>query len=153
MRRFYFWILMVIVCHVACENATKNSNAEKTGVSKPNVQDTTESYAMNIKGDSVSYLDCAAEDEILGLANIAFGYLDSMISRRYIRVLVPYSKTYYYVEGMKRYGLAYELLNLFETELNRQLHFNPPRVRIIFIPVSREQILPLLTSGHADMIA
>ena len=95
MRRFYFWIfLIVIVCHVACENATKNSNAEKTGVSKPNVQDTTESYAVNIKGDSVSYLHWASEDEILGLANIAFGDLDSMIARRYIRVLVPYSKTY-----------------------------------------------------------
>jgi len=150
MRRFYFWIfLMVIVYHVACEN----SSTEKAGVSKPNVQDTTESYAMNIKGDSVSYLHWAAEDEILGLANTAFGDLDSMIARRYIRVLVPYSKTYYYVEGMKRYGLAYELLNLFEKELNRQLNFNPAKVRIIFIPVSREHILPLLTGGHADMIA
>jgi membrane-bound lytic murein transglycosylase MltF len=155
MRRFiYFWFfLLVIVCHVACENATKNSNPEKAGVSKPNGQDSSESYAMNIKGDSVSYLHWASEDEILGLANTAFGDLDSMIARRYIRVLVPYSKTYYYVEGMKRYGLAYELLNLFEKDLNKQLHFNPPRVRIIFIPVSREHILPLLTSGHADMIA
>jgi membrane-bound lytic murein transglycosylase MltF len=54
---------------------------------------------------------------------------------------------------MKRYGLGYELLNLFEKDLNRQLNFNPARVRVIFIPVSREHILPLLTSGHADMIA
>ena len=76
-----------------------------------------------------------------------------MIARRYIRVLVPYSKTYYYVEGMKRYGLAYELLNLFEKDLNRQLKFNPAKVRVIFIPVSREHIMPLLEDGHADMIA
>ena len=115
--------------------------------------DTAGSYSFNISGDSISYLQWAAEDEILGLANTAFGDLDSMIARRYIRVLVPYSKTYYYVEGMKRYGLAYELLNLFEKDLNRQLNFNPPRVRVIFIPVSREHILPLLTGGHADMIA
>ena len=150
MRRFYFWIfLMVIVYHVACKNATTSSNPEKAGVNN----DSVDSYSLNVSGDSVSYLNWAAEDEILGLANTAFGDLDSMIARRYIRVLVPYSKTYYYVEGMKRYGLAYELLNLFEKELNRQLHFNPPKVRIIFIPVSREHILPLLTSGHADMIA
>ena len=57
------------------------------------------------------------------------------------------------MEGMKTYGLAYDLLNLFEKELNRQLKFNPAKVRVIFIPVSREQIVPLLTSGHADMIA
>jgi len=140
---------MANVYHVACKNATTSSNPEKAGVNK----DSADSYSLNVSGDSVSYLNWAAEDEILGLANTAFGDLDSMIARRYIRVLVPYSKTYYYVEGMKRYGLAYELLNLFEKELNRQLDFNPSKVRVIFIPVSREHILPLLTSGHADMIA
>ena len=115
--------------------------------------DTAGSYASISRGDSISYHHWAAEDEILGLANTAFGDLDSMIARRYIRVLVPYSKTYYYVEGMKRYGLAYDLLNLFEKDLNRQLKFNPAKVRVIFIPVSREHIIPLLTGGYADMIA
>src|SRR5579864_9324301 len=66
---------------------------------------------------------------------------------------VPYSKTYYYVEGMKRYGLAFELVNLFEQELNKQLKYYPPKIRVIFIPVSRKHILPLLMGGHADMIA
>ncbi|RZL08784.1 MAG: transporter substrate-binding domain-containing protein, partial [Pedobacter sp.] len=79
--------------------------------------------------------------------------LDSIIARRYIRVLVPYSKTYYYTEGMKRYGLAYDLLNLFEKDLNKQLNLKPSTVRVIFIPVSREHIIPLLNSGRADMIA
>ena len=87
------------------------------------------------------------------MENTAFGDLDSIIARKYIRVLVPYSKTYYYVEGMKRYGLAFELVNLFEKELNKQLKYYPPKIRVIFIPVSRKHILPLLTGGHADMIA
>src|SRR5688572_31809500 len=145
--------LMVTVYHFACRNATKRSNSDKNVVDTTEVQDTSNSYAINIKGDSVSYSPQHAENEILGMASIAFGDLDSMIARRYIRVLVPYSKTYYYVEGMKRYGLAYELLNLFEKELNKQLNFDPPQVRVIFIPVDRVQILPLLTSGYADMIA
>jgi membrane-bound lytic murein transglycosylase MltF len=153
---YLFTFLIVIVCHLSCENATNGSDLERAGINRPGIQVTTdsvESYAVNVKGDSVSYFHWAAEDEILGLANTAFGDLDSMIARRYIRVLVPYSKTYYYVEGMKRYGLAYELLNLFEKALNRQLNFNPPRVRVIFIPVSREHILSLLTAGYGDMIA
>ena len=145
--------LMVIILPFACDNATSNSNPEKAGVNNSDVQGNTDSSEINIKGDSVSYLHWAAEDEILGLANTAFGDLDSIIARRYIRVLVPYSKTYYYVEGMKRYGLAYETLDLFEKDLNRQLNFNPPRVRVIFIPVSREHIMPLLKDGYADMIA
>jgi membrane-bound lytic murein transglycosylase MltF len=156
-RLIYFWFfLMVVVCHVACDSATKRPGPEKAAANIPDTQvnpDTTGSYSINIRGDSISYLHWASEDEILGLANVAFGDLDSMVARRYIRVLVPYSKTYYYVEGMKRYGLAYDLLNLFEKDLNRQLNFNPPKVRIIFIPVSREHIQPLLTAGYADMIA
>lgn len=156
-RSSYFHILfLAIVLFYACGSSTQQSDTDSANVNKSVTQvndDTTEPYAINVRGDSVSYLHWAAEDEILGLANVAFGDLDSMIARRYIRVLVPYSKTYYYVEGMKRFGLAYELLDLFEKDLNRQLKFNPPKVRIIFIPVSREHILPLLRDGYADMIA
>ena len=148
-----FFVLVIFLA--ACGSATDSSNADTGSVKKTNEQSNSDTggYTINISGDSVSYLHWAADDEILGLKNVAFGDLDSMIARRYIRVLVPYSKTYYYVEGMKRYGLAYELLDLFEKDLNRQLNFNPSKVRIIFIPVSREHILPLLREGYADMIA
>lgn len=148
-----FWLISF--CQFACWNSNNKSNSDQATTDTaqiPDKDDSTGTY-VNVKGDSVSYLHWAAHDEILGLANTAFGDLDSMIARRYIRVLVPYSKTYYYIEGMKRYGLAYDLLNLFEKDLNKQLKLNPSTVRVIFIPVSREHILPLLTGGHADMIA
>ena len=152
--------LFVILFHVGCKNANNKSKLEtaagnKAGatVNTDTVEPTEESYVVNVRGDSVPYFHWAADDEIIGLTETAFGDLDSMVSRRYIRVLVPYSKTYYYVEGMKRYGLAYDLLNLFEQHLNKQLNFNPAKVRVIFIPVSREFMVPLLKDGHADMIA
>jgi membrane-bound lytic murein transglycosylase MltF len=158
MRRFgsFHILLILFTCLSACQSAATKTNSKKSGTGSVQIsenEDSMDSYTINIRGDSVSYLSWAADNEILGLENTAFGDLDSMIKRRYIRVLVPYSKTYYYVEGMKRYGLAYDLLNLFEQDLNRQLKFNPSTVRVIFIPVSREHILSLLTSGYADMIA
>ena len=158
MRHLIHFILFLLAAagSFSCKRETKKSNPETPVVAKPNAQsntDSVESYTLNISGDSVPYYHWAADDEILGLAKTAFGDLDSMIARGYIRVLVPYSKTYYYVQGMKRYGLAYELVNLFEKNLNKQLKFFPPKVRVIFIPVSRKHILPLLTGGHADMIA
>ena len=151
--------LLVIVSLAACKNGSNESKLEtpanKAGarVNTDTVDPNEESYVVNVKGDSVPYFHWAADDEIIGLTETAFGDLDSMVARRYIRVLVPYSKTYYYVEGMKRYGLAYDLLNLFEQHLNTQLKFNPPKVRVIFIPVSREFMVPLLKDGHADLIA
>src|SRR4249919_239683 len=101
MKRFvnFHFLLMAIACHFACGQATKKSNPETGAVPKSNVQkngDSTESFEINASGDSVPYFHWAADDEILGLENTAFGDLDSMIAREYIRVLVPYSKTYYY---------------------------------------------------------
>ncbi len=153
--RFHLF-LIVAACHFACGHPTKKSISDTVTVASPNVQknaDSVESYTINVSGDSVPFFHWAADDDILGLKNTAFGDLDSIIARGYIRVLVPYSKTYYYVEGMKRYGLAFELVNLFEKEMNKQLKYYPPKIRVIFIPVSRKYILPLLTGGHADMIA
>ena len=151
-----YFVLTVIACFFACKNDNKKSKSDSSAIAKSNIHanvDSTESYELNASGDSVPYFHWAADDGIMGLKNTAFGDLDSIIARGYIRVLVPYSKTYYYVEGMKRYGLAFELVNLFEKELNKKLKFYPPKIRVIFIPVSRKHILPLLTGGHADMIA
>jgi membrane-bound lytic murein transglycosylase MltF len=158
MRRIilFYFLLLASAFHFACSQEAKKSKPDSTAVAKPNIRadaDSTESYELNASGDSVPYFHWAGDEEILGLANTAFGDLDSIIARGYIRVLVPYSKTYYYVEGMKRYGLAFELVNLFEKQLNEQLKYYPPKIRVIFIPVSRKHILPLLTGGHADMIA
>ncbi|MEJ0079679.1 MAG: transporter substrate-binding domain-containing protein [Puia sp.] len=160
MRRIIHFslFLIAVVSHFACGQTGKKSNSDTVNVVKSNpvVQKNTDdpaSYEINASGDSVPYFHWASDDDVVGIANTAFGDLDSIIARGYIRVLVPYSKTYYYVEGMKRYGLAFELVNLFEQELNKQLKYYPPKIRVIFIPVSRKNILPMLRGGHADMIA
>jgi membrane-bound lytic murein transglycosylase MltF len=91
------------------------------------------------------------ENEFLGLGIPQFGDLDSMVARRRIRALVPYTHLYYYIDGKERKGIAFEALNLFEQSLNKQLKFYPPKVRILFIPVNRSQIIPLLQDGYADL--
>src|SRR5262249_31512982 len=70
------------------------------------------------------------------------GDLDGMIERRMIRVLVPYSKTYYFVDKGDQYGVAYEMGRKFEEELNARLKTGHLKVQVVFVPVSRDQILP-----------
>jgi membrane-bound lytic murein transglycosylase MltF len=91
------------------------------------------------------------ENEWLGLGVPQFGDLDSIVARRRVRALVPYTHLYYYIDGMKRKGVAFEVLNLFEQSLNKQLRLKPHMVQIIFIPVSRTQVIPLLRDGYADL--
>ena len=81
------------------------------------------------------------------------GDLDGMVKRRAIRMLVPYSKTMYFIEKGVQHGLAYEMGKKFEDELNLKLKTGHVRVHVIFIPVSRDQLLPDLVEGRGDVAA
>ena len=74
-----------------------------------------------------------------------------MVRRRTIRALVVYSKTFYFVEEGRQLGLSYEGLKVFERDLNRKLKVDHGRVRIIFLPVSRDDLIPALLEGRGDI--
>lgn len=82
------------------------------------------------------------------------GDLDGMIKRRLIRIGVPYSRTYYFVdEGVQR-GVSYEMGRAFENELNRKLGTNPgSHVHVAFITVPRDQLGQALIDGRIDLIS
>ncbi len=98
-----------------------------------------------------SYID--TKNENLGLGDARFGDLDSMLLRREIRALVPYSQTYYFIDGAERRGIAYESLTLLEKELKKKFKAQAPTLNLIFIPVTRDQLIPALEDGYGDVAA
>ena len=95
-------------------------------------------------------------DEILGLSESWTGDLDGMVQRNRIRALVPYNRTSYFIDGTRRAGMAYDALTLFEKKLNERLGNKPGTpgyVQIIFIPMTRDRILPALLDGYGDLAA
>jgi membrane-bound lytic murein transglycosylase MltF len=86
--------------------------------------------------------------------NIWTGDLDALVAHRAIRVLVPYSKTLYFVDyGGTQRGLSYDFMRAFEDALNAKLARGNLRIHAVFVPVSRDQLLPLLLSGQGDVVA
>jgi membrane-bound lytic murein transglycosylase MltF len=81
------------------------------------------------------------------------GDLDGMIKRRYIRVLVTYSKTNYFVDRGTQRGLTYDAFRLFEDDLNKTLKSKKIRVHVVFVPVSRDSLIPALLEGRGDIAA
>jgi membrane-bound lytic murein transglycosylase MltF len=82
------------------------------------------------------------------------GDLPGMIKRRAIRVLVPYSRTLYFVDlGGTQRGMSYDFMRAFEDDFNNRLGRGDLRVHVVFIPVSRARLLPLLTGGQGDVAA
>ena len=79
------------------------------------------------------------------------GDLDGMIKRRGIRVLVPYSKTFYFVDRAVQRGLSYEVTRLLEADLNKKLKTGNIRLHVLCIPVSRGEMIPYLLEGRGDI--
>lgn len=81
------------------------------------------------------------------------GDLDGMIERRRIRLLVVPSRTFYFVDAGQQRGLSYDRGVAFENELNKKLGKKTVRVEVVFVPVSRDELLPALIQGRGDIAA
>jgi membrane-bound lytic murein transglycosylase MltF len=91
-------------------------------------------------------------------SDLAFGKkwsvdFDGMAERHLIRALVPYSKTFYFLDGADQRGLTYELLKEFETFVNKELQRKSFKVRLVVIPTKRDRLLPALVEGLGDIAA
>ena len=79
------------------------------------------------------------------------GDFDGMLKDRVIRVLVAYSKTFYFLDHGRQRGLAYDLLKEFEKFVNQKYETKTLRVHVVFYPVRRDQILTHLVGGLGDI--
>ena len=79
------------------------------------------------------------------------GDLDGMIKRRTIRVLVPYSKTYYFVDRAVQRGISYDVTRVLEADLNKKLKTGKIRLSVLCIPVNRGEMISGLLDGRGDL--
>ena len=93
------------------------------------------------------------QDEFISLDEKWLGDFGGMAKRREIRVLVVYSKTFYFLDQGRQRGATYELLKQFEKFINKKLKTKTLRLRILFIPVRRDQLIPWLVDGRGDIAA
>lgn len=83
------------------------------------------------------------------------GDFNAMRKRRLIRVLVPYSQTFYSVDlGLQR-GISFELSQALGTWLDKHQPMADSSLRwqVLLIPVRRDQLLPKLRDGVGDIAA
>ena len=81
------------------------------------------------------------------------GDWDAIKKRGMLRALVVYSHTLYFVDKGQQRGGTYEVLKAFQDELNTQLKTKAFRFQVVFIPVSRDELIPALLDGRGDIAA
>ena len=80
------------------------------------------------------------------------GDFDGMKKRHIIRALVPYSKTFYYVESGRQRGISYEIFKALEDDLNKKAKSKTIKMRVLFLPVGRDEIVSRLVDGWGDVV-
>ncbi|WP_203594785.1 transglycosylase SLT domain-containing protein [Wenzhouxiangella limi] len=98
-----------------------------------------------------------AQDEVTELPLNEFrpasGDLDEIVERRRLRVLVPYGRTLYFIDGGTQRGIAFEIMQGFEEVLNERFDRDHLRVEVVFIPTTRDRLIPALVEGLGDIVA
>jgi membrane-bound lytic murein transglycosylase MltF len=81
------------------------------------------------------------------------GDLEGMLQRRFIRVLVPYNKSLYMVDRGRQMGLVAELGQALEAWLNAKYAKGHLKIHVVFLPDSRDALIPDLIKGKGDIAA
>lgn len=81
------------------------------------------------------------------------GDLDEMTERRLVRILVPYSKTLYFIDRGQERGIVHDAGIELQKWLNRKYGSKKLPVRVAFIPSPREFLLDNLADGLGDIAA
>jgi membrane-bound lytic murein transglycosylase MltF len=81
------------------------------------------------------------------------GDYEGMLERRQVRVLVVPNKMFYFIDKGQPRGVHVDLFREFEKFINGKVKTGARTIRIIFVPVSRDQILTALVEGRGDIAA
>lgn len=83
------------------------------------------------------------------------GDLDGMKDRQVIRILVPYSKTLFFYDKKKEMGVVHDLGVSLEKWANQQQgpEGGDKGLKVVFVPVPEERLLPDLMAGLGDVAA
>jgi len=79
------------------------------------------------------------------------GDFGEMAKVRVVRALVPYSKTFYFLDRGTAKGASHDLLKEFEKELNKKQKDKHLKTHVLIIPTARDKLLPNLQAGLGDL--
>jgi len=81
------------------------------------------------------------------------GDFEAMAERKVLRVLVVQNKMLYFLDHGRHRGVNVDLFNEFEKFINKKLKTGTVKIKVVFLPVQRDQLFTALTEGRGDIAA
>ncbi len=98
--------------------------------------------------------DADVPSSILPSNDIFTGDLDGIRERTRIRILVPFSKTFYFIDrGGAQAGATYEMGKEFGAWLKKQEKAKGRGISVVFVPTRRDELFSGLVEGRGDIAA
>ena len=145
-------IVLVGAAMAACGPApTSNADTARTG--SPSPPPAVAAPADAPAAAAVPVNEPPTEESIAQALAPRTDDLDGMVERRYVRMLVTFSKTNYFLDKAQQQGVSYDAGKLFEEFLNARLKTGNLRVHVVFIPTSRDRLFEALAEGRGDIAA
>lgn len=85
--------------------------------------------------------------------SVRTGDLDEILEARRFRLIVPYSKTHFYIDRGRQMGVAAEFGRELEAWLNRRHAKSGLPITVVLQPAPRDQLLKWLLDGRGDAVA
>lgn len=131
----------------ACEDTPETADTEK-----PDASESAQKTPDKDKSDAAK-----AADALLGQVNQPWtGDYSGMVERRLVRVLLPYSKSFFFIDKGQKKGINYEFLTRFDKFLNKGQKAKKGgkhiKIRLVMIPTPREELLTRLAEGDGDLV-
>jgi membrane-bound lytic murein transglycosylase MltF len=81
------------------------------------------------------------------------GDFSEMLKRRQLRLLVPYSKTLFFVDRGRQMGVVAEFGRALEASINARYKSKTLRFHVDLLPTARDRLLEALKKGYGDAVA
>ncbi len=95
--------------------------------------------------------DLKDEDSLLPFMTQRKGDYGQMVEKRVIRFLMPFNKTFFYLDGAEKRGLSYDTAMAFEKFVNEHLKKKHLKIHVVVIPTKRSHLFSRVTEGYGDI--
>ena len=99
-------------------------------------------------------LSSGEEDYLLKLAHTPWsGDMEGILERGYIRLATVNNPLYFSADGIEQRGLAVDVARELESFLAKTYPRKGRRISVVLLPMARDEILPAVIEGRADLAA
>lgn len=153
-KHFIVWKLALALAFLTLATACTGkavSNEQTNSEAAKSSQPTAAATPAATPSENLVPITEVGTTELQKLNKPSTGDIAEITERRFVRALVAYNRTTYFIDGKQQKGIAYDSLVEFENWLRSESADRNRGLKVAIIPTARDRLLPALAEGLGDI--